>query len=234
MKKFFNCKIFMLVAIFMLPLLLLTACEKVEYFNVEVLTSDISRGSAIGPNQQVAQGRTVEIAATPSAGEFVCWVKNSNRVVSTLDHYSFEVNAQTAGTYTAVFSQSLPGQMMYAALTGVNIESSLASNFKMTVSLIPITSSEPQTIFNGDLQDSHSDTLFNGTVFSFRDDDDFLIDLSLEFFVEDLQTETCSMQISRSSQDWKDGKIEIVGKGSYNSNITLTFEKLSQDLVKGL
>ena len=45
MKKFFKGKIFMLLAIFMLPLLALTACDETNYFRVTVTVNDTTKAA---------------------------------------------------------------------------------------------------------------------------------------------------------------------------------------------
>ena len=76
-----------------------------------------SNGGTVSGGGQYNEGTTCTLTATANSGyEFVHW-KKGNNVVSTDATYSFTVNANTAGTYTAYFQQAAPTQ--YTITTNV-------------------------------------------------------------------------------------------------------------------
>ncbi len=234
MKKIFNKKFMIVLVLFLVPMFLLTACSQVNYYNIEVLKSS-SRGEVHGPNKttQIAENSEVTLTATENGGQFICWVKNSSQVISLDSSYKFAMSADTAGTYTGVFSESSPMQMMYTALTGIKINFAEVTNLNVNVNITPSSAiTESISVYNGSASNENA-FIYNGRVFSFLNEDIYLVDVSVEYEIlgyEEKLTETFpTVQLKRS--EFTTSKAVVSGnKGQ--ASFELTFEKLSRELVE--
>lgn len=230
MKKIFKNKLFILVALLMLPLCLLTACDETKYFSVSVFSSDEQRGSVRGPNStaQLAEGREVELSATDGKGEFICWIKNSSEVVSTDQTYKFTINENTAGTYVGLFTQSEPSYMMYTALTKARVNLTGVIQYNIDVIIRPSSElGEQRSIYSGSLSDANTQ-LYNKNVFTFLNESSYIIAIEVEYFIggmeEPLKQTYDNIQLRRN--EFTGEQIEVG-----NASITLTFQKLTKNLV---
>ena len=106
MKKFVN--VFLCLAIFAITCLFAGCTGTPQSYRVDVNVLHAHLGSVVGGNGVYQQGSTVTIKAVPSTSSttqstFVAWLGN-NKVVSTDEEYTFEVNSETAGEYIALFA----------------------------------------------------------------------------------------------------------------------------------
>lgn len=234
MKKFFKSKIFACLAIALMPLLLFTACDPIQYYTVEVLQTESNRGTAHGPNkeQQIAEGQEVELSATNAEGEFICWIKDSNKVVSTQPQYKFIVNANTAGKYTGLFTQSDPSLMLYTALTKAEVHIANITNFNVTVTITPADTITDvrRELFSGVVANQETN-IYNQNVFSLIDSFQFLVSVHVEYYLNETSPE--SMDIENLQFDANNFTQEglKIQDDTDNPIIILTFEKLSKSIV---
>lgn len=216
---------------------LLTACDEVNYFSVEVFTSDSRRGNVEGPNKtsSIAEGKDVELKATDLNGEFICWIKNSNQVVSTNANYTFTMNGSTAGSYTALFSENSPELISYAALTSASVRLTGISQMNIRVNLTPSSSTtQVQELYNGEVT-SQNTAVYNGRVFSFRNESMFILSVSVEYqIIVGGVTNTQTLPINNlqlSENEFTENSITITDQDNI---VSLTFEKLSKNLVSSI
>jgi len=227
MKKIFNRNWLAILSIFLLPLLLLTACNEVNYFNVEVYSS-AGHSIVVGPNKtsSLAEGSEVEISANAGKNnEFICWLK-ANQVVSIEETYKFKVNAETAGSYIGLFSESQPQFMQYVALTDVSVKLGISQlNIKVKMKL---NQEEDQVLYQGEAS-NQSVSVYNGKVFSILNEDLIVFSADIEYYNDEvLQIEQVNeLQLLKSKFDGD--KIEVTDK---NNILTLTFTKMNKELAQ--
>ena len=233
MKKIINLKFFMLLAIFIVPMLLLTACDEAQYFAIEVYKD--GNGSVIGPNkyQKLVEDREITLFAeeTDSDSPFICWIKDRSHVVSLDKEYTVKVNEETAGVYTALFSQDY-SQMLYAALTNIYVNRPEVTDLNVTIKLIPVNAStEQREIFNKNITEQYNQ-VYDGTVFSFKLQDSFFVKIELDYMrnlVIPIHEEIGSFTLDR--ENFANGTF-IINDNDEMPNVTLTFQMLSRSLVE--
>ncbi len=227
MKKIFNKNLLALFALFLVPLFLLSACNEVNYFNIEVYSS-AGHSIVVGPNKtsNIAEGTEVELTA--SAGrehDFICWIKNSNQVVSIEENYKFNVNAETAGTYIGLFSESEARYMQYVALTGVSVDLGITQlNARIKMSL---NQDVEQLLYSGEVS-NQTVSIYNGRVFSILNEDMIVFSVEVDYYQDEILEVEKFDEILLSKIDFVDEKIEIKDK---SNTITLTFEKMTKELA---
>ena len=124
MRKIFKALIAVLC---ICPALLLSACGTTSYYTITASSSDIVLGTVLGALSQSRQsgGTVVNFVAKENAAStnpFLCWVKNNIDIASQSKELTLTYSSQTEGSYTAVFAEQLPEQMMYAVLRSVEYE----------------------------------------------------------------------------------------------------------------
>lgn len=227
MKKIFNKNLLSLFALFLVPLFLLTACSEVNYYNVEVYSS-AGHSIVVGPNKtsSLAEGSEVELSASAGKNsEFICWIK-ANQVVSIEETYKFNVNADTAGTYLGLFSESEARYMQYVALTQVEVSLGITQlNLKVNLKL---NQEEDQLLYDGEAS-NQAVSAYNGRVFSILNDDLLVFSANIEYYNDEiLQVEKVD-EIQLVKTEFVGDKIEVKDK---NNILTLTFEKMNKELAQ--
>ncbi len=233
MKKISRLKTFAILALFLLPVLLLSACNQVNYFSVEVYRSN-SRGEVHGPNKttKIAEGNEVEIYATDGSGEFICWIKDSSQVVSADKTYKFNMNKETQGSYIGLFTESSPTQMMYATLSGVMVSIAGVTKMNITINITPSTATtQVDTLYTGPATNQASN-IYNGKVFSFLNEDLYIINASITYEVAgiDYPLEHNFPTIYLSRTAFTEEKLTLSDNADAPT-ISLTFEKMNKELA---
>lgn len=113
-----------IAALCICPALMLAACGTTSYYTITAASSDILLGTVSGAFSQPRQsgGTSVNLVAKenkPNTNPFICWVKNNIDVASHSKELKLTYSGQTEGSYTAVFAEQSPQQMMYAVLKSV-------------------------------------------------------------------------------------------------------------------
>ncbi|MBQ7884470.1 MAG: hypothetical protein IJ318_00030 [Clostridia bacterium] len=117
-----------------------TGCGKTpNQYSITLMASHYNLGSVEGvPSGRATyfEGDKVTIKATPATSnatnnnpEFICWLLN-NKVVSTLAEYEFEVSAETAGDYVALFTCEY---LEYFALNQLELNTAITDGSTATV-----------------------------------------------------------------------------------------------------
>lgn len=233
MKKISRLKTFAIIALFLLPVLMLSAWDQVSYFYVEVYRSN-SRGEVHGPNKtsKIAEGKQVELSATNGSGEFICWIKDSSQVVSADSTYKFTMNQETQGSYLGLFTESSPTQMMYATLSGVMVNVEGITKMNVIVNIVPTTATtQVDTLYSGPATNQASN-VYNGKVFSFLNEDLFIVNTTIQYEVAgiDYPLEHSFPSIYLSRADFTSEKITLTDN-DLAPTLSLTFEKMNKELA---
>lgn len=234
MKKKFYIKLFAVLALLIAPLALLSACDDTQYFSVDVQTSQSARGRVIGPNatEQLPEGSNVALTAIDGEGSFICWIKDRTNVVSIDKEYSFSLNADTAGVYVGLFTQTTQTKMMYAALTTLSVDIADVTDISVKIDLVPANAvTEARTIFSKPLTET-TISAYDGTVFSFLNKDNYLLNVEVSYKIAGEIPETISFNdLELNRADFTSDSLTI-SDNEDNPNVTLKFEKLSRALVE--
>ncbi|MBQ8908878.1 MAG: hypothetical protein IJY90_01110 [Clostridia bacterium] len=112
---------------------ILSACSSVTYHPISLKTNESSFGHPISLGaDKFKEDSTITINAAennPASNPLVAWVKDNEYLVKIAKHtedardtsYSFAVNADTAGEYTAVFQENNASSMMYAFVSDISL-----------------------------------------------------------------------------------------------------------------
>ncbi len=244
MKK--SIKMF-LISLCLCPLLLLTACGTTSYYTITVSPSDSVLGSVLGTLSDSTQveGTTVTLTAKENSAQtnpFICWIKNNNTVVSTDTALTLTYNSETAGRYTALFDETNPNSMMYAAFDTITFEpiaDVTEINFTLSYSRTASGNDVYTTLARGSLStentytSDHTSVLYLGSVgtissYQYR----FRLNITL---VDSNGAETSYSLTSQailnnsSFNSTRDYEITIYDSNS-DSDIVLSFVKLSKEL----
>lgn len=127
----------MLAFVFAFSCIAFAGCGKTpNQYNISVKASHYNLGSVEGGNSTYIEGETITIKATPAMStsnnetpEFICWLLN-NKVISTKAEYQFEVNAETAGEYIALFTCEY---LEYFALNQIIVDTAVTTDSNANV-----------------------------------------------------------------------------------------------------
>lgn len=161
----------LILSIFVLPIFALFGCNDVQSFGITVFSSSEALGAVSGYGT-FEEDSTVTLYATPKTnGKFVAWIYQGSTLLSDGDIYkiesteakstlSFNANAVTQGSYTAVFENKSSSQnnMMYIKLDSYRIAS--AESYQQLPAGIPENDSL-ETLITTNLTISHGKTSNN-------------------------------------------------------------------------
>ena len=167
MKK----KFFALFALLLIPTFALFGCGKSQSFYIYVQTSNASLGTPTELSQYpYEKGSTVTISTSetePDKNPFLCWVKDTSRVVSTKKSFDIVVDENTQGLYSAVFEGA--SQMNFATLTGINYTGSEYASFSYTVHYAPSNNLTQKTLLCQGSSSAREMNTFSNDVFYLRE-----------------------------------------------------------------
>lgn len=156
MRKKISSVLLLLILMAFLPLI--SACQQEILTHQITITSSNIRFGTVQGDGYYKTGETANLIAKPiSPAVFVCWVKN-DEVVSTDQEFSFVVNKQTEGKYTAIFRHN-PVQyyeLAYFTVRHKHIYNSPGLDFKLVGIKIEMNSSASsllKTIYESDSLD---------------------------------------------------------------------------------
>ena len=244
MKKI---RIFALASMVILPALALFACGEPQYYSITTFSNSDLLGTASGGSaKEVQEGSklTLTASAKPSANSsFLCWIQNSNKIVSRQSQMEVTASSETSGRYTAVFEGKTSAdtinysQMMYAMATSLNYEVDGVANVKYTIEYASLTASDNfHTLSNGEYDQSRGNGIAGndvfylgsaGNLFSYT----FKVNLTeVRYSNSDMVSTIGEVKLTGEVSSTKfdtNGNIVLEGQDDRGNKLSLTLSKLS-------
>jgi len=229
-----------LCSLLLLPVLLLVGCGGAKSFSVITKTSNASLGSVSGGSTTpFTEGTDLKLIATPKNGvEFLCWIKDYQKITSTEATTSIKVSAKTAGNYTALFEESSHTSMVYAGLSEITYNAEDFSKIDYTVRYAPANNAESFTVLESGTMDGNSASAFTGSVFRMFENSNYV-----SYIFEVTIVVTNSAGSGAETITFKNnGSDMIIGNSHFTdgtatitkSNLTLKFSKINKEMIDEL
>lgn len=157
-------------SLMIVPAITLFACSTPKNYTLTTYSSNELLGIANGGSLKSAvEGTTFNLEATVKPNEntqFLCWVKDYNKVYSTESKVEVVLKAETAGRYTAIFEEPEIASMMYATATTLNYKAENVSSIEYEISYAYDTSSTNfNSLSKGSFEGALGQNIFTDNVF---------------------------------------------------------------------
>jgi hypothetical protein len=249
MKKI---KTFALASLAILPALALCACGEPQFYSITTFSSSELLGTASGGSaKEVQEGSklTLTASAKPSANSsFLCWVHNSNKIVSRTSQLEVTASSQTNGIYTALFegryssdNESINySQIMYAMATNLEYQVENVSSVSYSIEYASLTASDNfHALTSGSYDQSINNSIVGSDVFYLGKPGN-LFSYSFKVIISEVSYTNSEMVsnigevkmngvISSTSFD-SNGEIVLKGQDDRGNGLALTLSKLSSKL----
>ncbi len=157
----------LLAGLVLVPALAFVGCTPPATYSITTYSSNENYGYAHGGStKKFTDGTQLTLSATKAPNknsEFLCWVKDYNKVVSESDSFTLTASSATEGKYVAVFAEEELSSMMFASPVNIEYQVENVASLNYEISYANATSSTVYTTLSAG-QKKADESIFNGDI----------------------------------------------------------------------
>lgn len=231
-----------LCSLFLLPIMLIAGCGSPKQYSITTLSSNALLGSASGGSTSTfVEGTDIKLVATPKTGvEFLCWIKDFQKVTSLESTTTVKVGADTAGNYTALFAEESHRSMIYIGLSEISYEGDGDySKIDYTVRYAPSNNTEAYAVLEQGSSETNTIDAFSGAVFRIFENSNYIsyiFDVTLTI-TNRAGTSAITLPFTNAGNDMliENAQFAEYGTASITKNgLTLKFSKMNKEMLEKL
>lgn len=232
----------LLCSLILLPIMLIAGCGSPKQYSITTKSSNALLGSASGGSTSTfIEGTDVKLIATPKTGiEFLCWIKDYQKVTSTESTTTIKVNANTTGNYTALFQEESHRSMIYIGLSEISYEGDGDySKIDYSVRYAPANNTEAFAVLESGSSETNVIDAFSGSVFRIFENSNYIsyiFDVTLTI-TNRAGTSSTTLPFTNAGNDMMVENAQFAEDGTATitkSGLTLKFSKINKEMLEKL